>query len=172
MIEDYSQFTGLFDATVGKTLVALSVSSGREEFLKLDFDDGTSHIVLTEGDCCSESWWADILGAKSALGGKIIAWRELEMPPMQYQERGSGKGGAFQDKMRAMGKQKSRFVDGRRTRQDEDVCYGFELTTSKGTITLAFRNSSNGYYGGSAVVWDQKCKVSSWTKIATDDWSA
>jgi hypothetical protein len=165
------EFEGLFDDIVGKTLTTIYVDSSHHEFLKLECSDESSCIIYVEGDCCSESWWADIIGVKSALGGMIISWRVLEMPPMEYPEKGAGKGGAFTDRMRAMGKQKSRFIDGRRTRQDCDECYGFEITTTKGTITLAFRNSSNGYYGGRAYVWDKKCKVTSWTKIDSDDWT-
>lgn len=72
------------------------------------------------GDCCSESWFAELIGVAALLGGTVSDLEELSM-------------GTTRD---------------RRSRQDEDQIYGVALTTEKGTATLVFRNSSNGYYGG------------------------
>ncbi len=62
--------------------------------------------------------------------------------------------------------------------------YGYKITTDKGDATIEFRNSSNGYYGGSiGIAGDHTYgnrqdgfmgaaqNVTNWKPI-TDDWSA
>lgn len=95
------------------------------------------------GDCCSESWFADIVGfeaLKDALVGsvEVIETQELENDP--------------------------------RTRQERDLVYGYKFTTTKGHATIAFRNSSNGYYGGDLSLMTNPIVVD-WKEI-TGDWSA
>lgn len=58
-----------------------------------------------------------------------------------------------------------------RSRQEEDRVYGYALTTERGTITLAFRNSSNGYYGGYCYASKSPPPVE-FTPITGYDWRA
>ena len=132
------------DQLIGKTFEGLWVSNDGETTLRIDYD-GISVYLYTEGDCCSESWWADILGAQSCLGGEITGFRELDMP---NPDDGLG-----------------------RSRQEYDIVYGFALDTTKGTVTLAFRNSSNGYYGGWAE-FAHDSWITDWVEIDTNNWSA
>jgi hypothetical protein len=48
--------------------------------------------------------------------------------------------------------------------------YGYKIVTDKGDVTLAFRNLSNGYYGGSIEEAPRR-ESKTWRSIA-DDWSA
>lgn len=146
----------LFANVVGRVLRGVAVSNG-EHTLRLDFESGPAVYVTTEGNCCSESWWADITGVKQALGHKIYEVEELE----SYDAGDDG-----------------------RTRQESDEVYGYKLRTSGGVVTLVFRNSSNGYYGGEA----RDCELADvirasrnpfyeneplrWQLIESNDWQA
>lgn len=76
-----------------------------------------------EGDCCSESWFADGIGIDALIGHTVASVNEVPMP----------------DGYR---------LDDGRSRQEEDSAFGFRFTTEVGRFDLVFRNSSNGYYGG------------------------
>lgn len=76
----------------------------------------------TEADCCSETWFADIIGLHNLLGQTVTGVRVLQVEIPE---------------------------DDNRSRQDYDEAYGYRLTTAKGDCDFIFRNSSNGYYGGS-----------------------
>lgn len=85
----------------------------------------TSHGPLAYragGDCCSETWFADITGADWLKGGVVRRVEKLELPDYN--------------------------VNDGRTRQEEDSAYGQLIETDKGTATIVYRNSSNGCYGG------------------------
>lgn len=73
-----------------------------------------------EGDCCSYTWVADIVGVDRLLGQTVLKaeWMEVEA------------------------------VEDGRSRQEEDAFYGIKLTTTGGYVDIVYRNSSNGYYGG------------------------
>lgn len=75
-----------------------------------------------DGDCCSESWFADLWDIQNLIGYTVDSIREMSQ---------------------------SRYdSDDGRCRQDVDYVYGIELYTEKGMATIIYRNSSNGYYGG------------------------
>ena len=103
---------------IGKTVTHLWVTDEEESLI---FATDTGYIRwLTEGDCCSTSWWADVLGVDALIGGKVQSVEKVDLPEPQDE----------------------------RTRQEEDIAYGYKITTDKGICDLIFRNSSNGYYGG------------------------
>ena len=112
------------------------------------YSEPVYHRIRTEADCCSETWFADIIGFKALIGEKINGIRILDLPTPMDDDRG---------------------------RQEVDQAYGFELTTNKGACTIVYRNSSNGYYGGH--IYDVTLDLgeddlpSTVTEI-TDDWSA
>lgn len=126
----------------GRELISIGVSPG-ESSLRLAFADGSYRYAETDGDCCSESWWADILGAKAAYGGVVTGVRTLDLP----------------------------HPDDNRSRQESDVVYGYALDTTKGTVTFAFRNSSNGYYGGSSYAVETSPSAT-WAEVDSNDWRA
>ena len=108
-------FIGSFDAQYDDRC-------GSGESIKFVFNDGTDGYFITDADCCSETWFADIIGVKALLSGRIT--KEPEFKELETQD---------QDK---------------RCRQEHDEFYSVEVTTNKGVCVFAFRNSSNGYYGG------------------------
>lgn len=136
-----SQFAGV----EGRVLTGVAISKDGETTLRLSFAEGDPHFVETDGDCCSESWWADVIGAASCYGGTVTQVRTLDLPEPQDD----------------------------RSRQEEDQAYGYAIDTERGTVTLAFRNSSNGYYGGSAYATTDPCLSElRWTEIDSNSWAA
>lgn len=129
---------------VGTTVKELWISNDGEHEARIATDGGTL-CLPTEGECCSESWWADAFGVKQMLGAKVTAAEWIEMPTPK---------------------------DGR-TRQEEDEAYGLRVTTDKGVCDLVFRNSSNGYYGGwSSPSWEPDGTMVADFRLITEDWSA
>jgi hypothetical protein len=138
----------VFENFCGKHLQEIAVSNDGETTLRfvLETNDGfETRYVTTDGDCCSVSWWADVIGAYSAYGGLITCVKSLDLPQNEQE----------------------------RSRQEEDRVYGYEITTDFGAVTLAFRNSSNGYYGGTAydVDFENADKID-WSVIETNNWRA
>lgn len=128
---------------IGATVVALSVSDG-EERLCLTLDNGRYLIGSLEADCCSQSWFADITGVDALLGGTIAHAEEVDEKECE---------------------------DGR-TRQEYDRVYGIKVTTNKGYCDIVFRNSSNGYYGGWLIGFEETTVAPEDFVPITDDWSA
>lgn len=128
---------------IGKTVVGLKVDSDQSH-LVFEHPDGSTTIYETYGDCCSETWFADITGVSALLGQEVLTAEEVELPADIAQDA--------------------------RCRQEEDSFYGVKLTTAKGYIDIVYRNSSNGYYGGSIEI------VHNWSgeplTSITDDWQA
>jgi hypothetical protein len=131
------------DSLDGKTVIGLDVSD-REESIRFRCADGSAVVWSTEGDCCSESWWADATGLDQLRGATVRGVRELELPDPE---------------------------DDGRTRQESDVVYGYAIDTDAGSATLAFRNSSNGYYGGSAGLGRNR-DWHNWRELTGSEWSA
>ena len=133
---------------VGKTLLAIEVSDC-DSFLRLTVRDGTTlgKIVLaTTGECCSETWFADITGVKLALGKTVRDVVERNVAP----------------------------VEDSRCRQEYDSFYGFTIVTDGGYLDIVYRNSSNGCYGGDCrIATDQRFwpPKNAWMRIE-DDWKA
>ena len=126
---------------IGKTITALRVNED-QSILAFDHPDGTSTSYQTDGDCCSETWFADITGVAALIGATVAEAIEVEMEA----------------------------VDDGRTRQEEDCFYGVKLRTDKGMADIVYRNSSNGYYGGEIHLCQQTLPENM-TSI-TDDWRA
>jgi hypothetical protein len=106
---------------VGRTIIGLHVIQG-EHVVRVDTTSGSLFLVAV-GDCCSETWFADIIGVDALIGGVVASVEETELP-----DAGSRQDG--------------------RTRQEVDEFYSITFVTNIGRSTIAYRNSSNGYYGG------------------------
>jgi hypothetical protein len=91
-----------------------------EARMRFLFSDGEYIDFVTEGDCCSETWFADIVGVEALLDSLIVLAEEVDVPDIA-DDRG---------------------------RQESDSFYGFRIFTTKGCCDFVYRNSSNGYYGG------------------------
>ena len=100
------------------------------------------------GDCCSETWFADIIGIENLLGQIVKKVEDIDMPETYNTDDG-------------------------RCRQECDSVYSFKITTDKGYCDIIFRNSSNGYYGGNleeGQIIESFCKDN--YREITEDWSA
>lgn len=127
-------------ALVGKRISKVFVSEG-ESHLVFETDQGDV-VWGTYGDCCSETWFADILGFSALCDALVSKVECLDLPG----------------------------VDDGRTRQESDSFYGMKIVTDKGTCDLVYRNSSNGYYGGNAMLEPSRPNVT--LREITNDWRA
>ena len=125
---------------VGKTITRIGVSETDQAYLAIETTEGAAYYA-TEGDCCSESWWADITGVDALIGGTVAKTEGVDLPR----------------------------PDDDRGRQEVDDAYGYHITTNKGQADIVFRNSSNGYYGGSCYFVSEIPDNIEWL---SDDWSA
>jgi hypothetical protein len=141
-----------FTILTNKTITGIDVSV-REEYLRLHIQDGEDIILVASGDCCSETWFAEILSLDALFGEKILSGEELN--PLHKEDDYS--------------------------RQQFDAFYGFALHTTKGTCTIIFRNSSNGYYGGDIYTLDnirdrqphlEHLAKQTWQPITDNEWTA
>lgn len=105
---------------VGRTIEAIYVG---DDVLCIDTDRGALGW-RTEADCCSETWFADIIGTDTLIGGKVMSVADGTPPPDYNVEDGRG-------------------------RQECDDAYSVYIETDRGVGIVIYRNSSNGYYGGS-----------------------
>lgn len=99
-----------------------------QTYLKFETDKGNFTYEVT-GDCCSSSYFYDFYGVKNLLkNGKIKEIKTVELQPTDLLVKKN---------------------------DYEDIkVYGYQITTESeeyGEVTsvFSFRNSSNGYYGGS-----------------------
>lgn len=127
---------------IGKKIAGLRINED-QSVLAFDTDQGViAYDAL--GDCCSETWFADITGVSALLGGTVQTADEVSMDGYN--------------------------VEDGRTRQEWDEAYGVKLTTEKGYADIVFRNSSNGYYGGSIELLKRELPES--MTAIEDDWHA
>jgi hypothetical protein len=130
---------------VGLRINAIFVSPGEHSLYLVTDRSGDAPILAlyTEGDCCSESWWADVTGVMQLLFAQVARVEDIEV---EAPEDGRG-------------------------RQESDEAYGLRITTDQGAADLVFRNSSNGYYGGWCTP-DWSMSVPDDAKRITRDWRA
>ena len=135
------------DKLIGRVIQKIEVDKHEQQYLVFETDVGRL-VYCAYGDCCSESWFADITGVDALLGGRVVAVEGVDM------------GWVSEEK-------------DKRCRQEHDQLYGYKLTTDKGRAEIVFRNSSNGYYGGwiDEVEEIHKDGPAEFETI-TDDWSA
>lgn len=128
---------------VGKKILSLSVDGERQHILSFETSEGPISYYA-DGDCCSESWFADITGVSAMVGGTVSRVDEISMDGYNVKD---GRG-----------------------RQEDDMAYGYKIVTDKGYGDIVFRNSSNGYYGGS--IGPHKGELPASMVPITDDWQA
>lgn len=111
---------------VGKKVTKIYIN---QEYLRFD-TDGPTYTYIVTGDCCSHSYLYDFYGVENLLkNGKITEVKRVELHPTDLLASGEDSGESIQ-------------------------VYGYQITTESeyyGPVTsvFSFRNSSNGYYGGS-----------------------
>lgn len=130
-----------FSALIGLTVRAVAVNED-QSIIVFEMDEGAI-AYETYGDCCSETWFADLIGYDRLVGHKVISVEKIDLPEPHDA----------------------------RNRQEYDQAYGIKITTDRGYSELIYRNSSNGYYGGDAYRMRDFPVYVDFTPI-TDDWSA
>ena len=114
------------DGLIGRRVLSVKVS---DKVLVIE-TEVTPISVRVEGDCCSETWFSDIVGVESLIGCIVTAIDDVDSPATDCS-------------------------DGR-CRQESDSAYAVRLVTNDGSCEIVYRCSSNGYYGG----WMESCDAS------------
>ena len=107
----------LMETLIGRVVHGLWVADGSTRLI-FETDQGDLAFVA-EGDCCSTSWFNDIIGV-AAFEHALVRAAETWTPDPPDN------------------------TDGYECLQ----VYGVKLTTESGYVDILFRNESNGYYGG------------------------
>lgn len=108
----------------GKTVTDMKVSKNRQ-CVMLNLDDDENLYLTAVGDCCSESWFEHIQDKSEIIGMKILKIEQVNLGRVTP------------------------------TKQESDELYCIKFTTNnkwEDLWMLEFRNSSNGYYGGSVTL--------------------
>ena len=114
---------------LGKIILAIYLADDKMA-LKFEYNSPESAIidtliVLVDADCCSYTWIESVDNPEFLIGSPVLEARDLDLLTPNDE------------------------VDG-----EVIQFYGFKLSTIKGSCTIDYRNSSNGYYGGN-LVWPQ-----------------
>lgn len=102
-----------------------------EDNLKFETDLGDPIVFGVSGDCCSSSYFHDFIGVKKLIDGGRVT--EVKNVPLSLEDS---------------------TVKVNQNDYEEIQCYGYQITAESEqfgelTAVFSFRNSSNGYYGGS-----------------------
>ena len=109
---------------VGKTIEKILIDKlNGENFIQFITNDG-NFLYEAQGDCCSESWFADIIGVRNAIGSRVTQVEDVKESCSTEEDSAN------------------------RSRQEYDLIYSIKIHHTNGILDVIFRNSSNGYYGG------------------------
>lgn len=95
--------------------------------------DGETITYEVFGECCSHSWFNDILGVDNILPSLIVDVQEISLEEIGL------------DFSQEIAEKVFHIPD-----EDQDYIqiYGYKIITTRGICDIIFRNESNGYYGG------------------------
>jgi hypothetical protein len=104
---------------LGKRITGMEIDTSQQDYLRFHIDGEEAVIYEAYGDCCSQSWFYSVSDPQVLLGEVVREIEDVAMPD--------------------------------ETEQDGEYIkyYGIALRTDKGICRIEYRNSSNGYYGGS-----------------------
>jgi hypothetical protein len=96
---------------------------------------------VVDADCCSHTWINDLTGVPNVLGKQVTAVEDIECASP--------------------------------IESDDELIrfYAKEFRTTGGVLTVSYRNSSNGYYGGSLDGPYMAETVPPGFAVVTEDWS-
>lgn len=130
---------------IGEQIVGIDVSDG-DDSLRFRIEEGEPVVWTVDGDCCSHSWWHDAYSLGQLRGSTVRSVSSLDLPdPADQLDEDGHTGECIQ-------------------------AYGMVIVTDRGAAQLVFRNSSNGYYGGSC--HDGVDTGHKWREITANDWQA
>ena len=136
----YEKTNTNFDKLIGKVVTDIYVD---QNYLVIKTKNDKV-VMAVEGDCCSHSYWVDIIGVKNLIGKKVLHITD-ELNGYEF--------------------------DDKRGTQECNSIYNYCLVTKKGNCNFIFVNSSNGYYGGYIINMDDIYNniLNGLTRI-TEDW--
>ena len=94
----------------------------------IKLDKEVEFHLETEADCCSDTWIESVVEESALVGYTILKVENLELADAANNFEHS----SLKDKL-----------------EEEMAFYGLAITTERGKCVIDYRNSSNGYYGGS-----------------------
>ena len=119
-------YEGDLKRLINRKIVNVEQSQDGVNFF-IEFEDGKEKFYV-DADCCSESWIEHLEVPNDINGATLLSVHEADMID----------GGSD--------------IAGNRGEQECLSVYETRFCTNKGDIVLEYRNSSNGYYGGSLVL--------------------
>lgn len=102
-----------------KTIIRVMIDPDHENLVFVD-SEHTPYSYGCYGDCCSHTWIEHISNLDQLVGATIVSVEPVDMPEIPAEQQ-----------------------------HEQDVAYGQRFNTDKGYCLIEYRNSSNGYYGGS-----------------------
>ncbi len=105
---------------IGKKVLKIEIDKEKQHYLKFTTDSGEL-LYFAEGGCCSESWFYGMNGVESLIGQVVKTVEQVNLGEV----------------LNYIG------------RQEWTQAYCIKVTSIGGHTDIEFRNSSNGYYGGS-----------------------
>lgn len=108
---------------VGKVITDIQIAADLEA-IRFVLADGEAIVAHCDVDCCSHTWIEDVLDPSAVIGSEVLRADDIDLPEEFHTPTKTDNG------------------------EEEMRYYGFLIETAKGRCTLAYRNSSNGYYGG------------------------
>lgn len=146
-IEEYEpEMSGPFSALVGRIIRGLYRHLEGSSILVAT--DAGYYVYECEGDCCSRSWFSDLLNVEVLTDQKVISVQVKELPKEFVPPE-------VRDKYECL------------------QVYGYSIRTQFGVADIVFRNSSNGFYGGwvKNPIFHERFNVDgNWVEVK-DDWS-
>lgn len=109
---------------VGKVVRAVYVAND-DAAIRFDVDGEDPIVARCDGECCSTTWIEDVIGVEALIGTPILRAEDVSLPDALHTKT---KTDHYEEEM---------------------AYYGFVIDTAQGRCLIAYRNSSNGYYGGS-----------------------
>lgn len=130
---------------IGKKIVAAYLSSDKT-YLGFEIEGGERLLYFTDGDCCSYSWIEYVNNSEYLAGSRVVDVQDIDVPGI-----------------------------GDRSDDECIQCYGVKVVLEgRPAFELEYRNSSNGYYGGSIErakfcddVWRKLLEISEYERLMT-----
>lgn len=155
-------FQALFGELVGKTL--WSIVRLDDELLTFSADDGSEYQMLYYHDCCAGCSIEDICGDLDDLvGSTILLAEEVSSSEPDEQALVARKAEFEAEKQRSIDAGREyyykSFEDFCRSRYESETWTFYKLSTIKGSVTIRWYGSSNGYYSESATFEQTKLGI-------------
>lgn len=120
---------------IGQTIKEIYISSKKIAFVTNE----KTFFYEVEGDCCSESYFYEIINLSKILGKVVLKVKEIN--DVKVEKGSEDRGVEYADSVDAYGI--------RLSTDETNVEIAGEILPTSNSAIIVFRNNSNGYYGGS-----------------------